>query len=148
MNTKTMRPGISVRFFAVVMLATCAFAAAANAQSTMAAKFTLPYEVHWGTNVLPAGDYSISLGSHGDVGLVQSANGKTAFFTTIPIKSDSDKGATALQLMVRGNERRVRSLNLPERGISLTYQPTTSAEREMFAKADQVQAVPVITAGK
>ena len=148
MKTKTMRTGIGGRFLAVAMLATCAFAAAANAQSTIAGKFTLPYEVHWGKNVLPAGDYSISLSSHGDVSFVQSANGKTAFFTAIPVKSYSDKGATALQLAVRGNERRVRSLNLPERGISLTYPPATSAEREMFAQADQVQAVPVITAGK
>ncbi len=94
MKAKTMRHAIEVRLFAVVLLATCAFAAAANAQ-TIAAKFTLPFETHWGKN-----------------------------------------------------ERRVRSLNLPGRGVSLIYPPTTSAEREMLAKADQVHAVPVITAGK
>jgi len=147
MKAKTMRHAIEVRLFAVVLLATCAFAAAANAQ-TIAAKFTLPFETHWGKNVLPAGDYSLTMDSSADVALVRSANGKTAFYAPIPIKADSDKGATALFVMVRGNERRVRSLNLPARGVSLIYPPTTSAEREMLAKADQVHAVPVITAGK
>jgi hypothetical protein len=33
-------------------------------------------------------------------------------------------------------------------GISLIYRPATNAEREMLAKADQVQTVPVISAGK
>src|ERR1700730_5961405 len=120
MKAKTMRHAIQVKLFAVVLLAIFAFAAAANAE-TIAAKFTLPFEVPCGT---------------------------TFGFTPIPIKAKSDNGRSALYVMVRGNERRVRSLNLPARGISLIYPPATSAEREMLAKADQVQAVPVITAGK
>ena len=147
MKAKTMRHAIEVRLFAVVLLATSAFAAAANAQ-TIAAKFTLPFETHWGKNVLPAGDYTISIDSSADVALVRSANGKTIGFTPIPVKAKSNEGATALFVMVRGNERRVRSLNLPARGISLIYPPATRAEREMLAKADQVQAVPVNTTGK
>jgi hypothetical protein len=51
-------------------------------------------------------------------------------------------------VMVRGNERIVRSLNLPAHGVSLIYTPATSSEREILAKADQVHSVPVITAGK
>ena len=147
MKPKTMRHAIGVRLFAVVLLAICAFAAAANAQ-TIVAQFTLPYEVHWGKSVLPAGKYSISMASLSDVAIVQSANAKISFFTPIPYRAFSDKGPTALFVMVRGNERSVRSLNLPLRRISLIYRPTTSGEREMLAKADQVEAVPVITAGK
>jgi len=116
MKAKTLRHAFKVRLFAVVLLATCAFAAAANAQ-TVAVKFTLPFEVHWGKNLLPAGQYSVTLDSSADVGLVRSANGKIAFFTPIPIKASSHEGATALLVMVRGNERRVRSLNLPMSGI-------------------------------
>jgi len=147
MKAKTMRHAIEVRMFAVVLLATCAFATAANAQ-TLAAKFTLPFEVHWGKNVLPAGEYSVSIDSSASVGLVRSANGKTAFYTPIPIRAYSHTGNTALFVMVRGNDRIVRSLNLPTRGVSLIYRPTTSAEREMLAEADQVKTVPVIMAGK
>lgn len=145
MEAKTIRHAIKVRLFSVVLLATCAFAAAANAQ-TLSAKFTLPFEVHWGKNVLPAGDYTISMDSHTNMALVRSANGNTVGFTPIPIEASSNKGATALFAMVRGNDRIVRSLNLPAHGVSLIYPPATSAEREMLAKADQVQAVPVITA--
>jgi hypothetical protein len=147
MKTKTIRRAIEVRLFAVVLLATCAFAATANAQS-FSGKFTLPSETHWGKHVLPAGDYTMSLDSRTNVALVRSANGTTVGFTPIPITASSDKGATALSVMVRGNQRIVRSLNLPGHGVSLIYTPATSAEREMLAKADQVQSVPVITAGK
>jgi len=147
MKTKTIRRAIEVRLFAVVLLATCAFAATANAQS-FTGKFTLSSETHWGKNVLPAGDYTISMDAKTNVALVRSANGNTVGFTPIPITASSDKGATALFVMVRGNERIVRSLNLPAHGVSLIYQPATNAEREILAKADQVQSVPVMTAGK
>jgi hypothetical protein len=147
MKAKTIRRAIEVKLFAVVLLATCAFAAAANAQSFYA-KFTLPFDTHWGKNVLPAGNYTMSLNSQTNVALVRSADGKTVGFTPIPIEASSKKGATALMVMVRGNERIVRSLNLPTHGVSLIYTPATSAEREILAKADQVQSVPVITAGK
>jgi hypothetical protein len=147
MKANTMGHGIKARLFAVVLLAGLAFGGSANAQ-TIAAKFTLPFEVHWGKAVLPAGQYTISMDSLAEVALIRSANGKAVGFTPIPTRASSDKGAAALFVMVRGHERQVRSLNLPGRGVSLIYQPTTNAEREMLAKADKIQAVPVITAGK
>jgi hypothetical protein len=147
MKAKTIRRAIEARLFAVILLATCAFAAAANAQS-FSAKFTLPYEVHWGKNIFPAGNYTLSMNLLTHVALVQSANGGTQGFTPIPITASSDKGATELSVMGRGDKRIVRSLNLPARGISLIYLPASDAEREILAKSDRVQSVPVITAGK
>jgi hypothetical protein len=147
MRNKGKRHTTKATLFAVVLLATCAFAGLANAQ-TLAVKFTLPFEVQWGRNVLPAGEYSISMDSIANVALVRSANGNTVGFTPIPITATSHSGNTALFVMVRGNEHLVRSLNLPARGISLIYPPTTSAQREMLANADRVKSVPVITAGK
>jgi hypothetical protein len=147
MRNKGKRHTTKATLFAVVLLATCAFAGLANAQ-TLAVKFTLPFEVQWGRNVLPAGEYSISMDSSANVALVRSANGNTVGFTPIPITATSHSGNTALFVMVRGNEHLVRSLNLPARGISLIYPPTTSAQREMLANADRVKSVPVITAGK
>lgn len=147
MNAKTIRQTIKVTLFATVLLATFAFAAAANAQ-TISATFTLPFEAHWGKNVLPAGNYRITINPLTNVALFQSADGKTAGFTPIPITASSNKGDTALSVMVHGNQRLVRSLNLPGHGITLIYAPTTSAEREILAQADQVKAVPVVMAGK
>jgi hypothetical protein len=147
MKAKTIQHAIEARILAVVLLATCAVAAAANAQ-TVSAKFTLPYEVHWSRSVLPAGNYTIRMNSSADVILFRSADGKTQGFTPIPAKASSDKGPAALLVMIYGRERVVRSLNLPSRGISLVYSPATSAEREMLAKADHIEVVPVITARK
>ena len=65
------------------------------------------------------------------------------------LTSDSGKkGPACLIVTASGNERRVRSLNLPELGQSLTFEPLTSTEREMFAKAGQIDTVPVIIARK
>ena len=61
MKSKTMRHAIKVRLFAAVLLATCVFSGAANAQ-TMAIKFNLPFEVHWGKTLLPAGTPEILSG--------------------------------------------------------------------------------------
>jgi len=91
MKSKTMRHAIKVRLFAAVLLATCVFAGAANAE-TMAIKFNLPFEVHWGKNLLPAGEYSVTMDSSANVGLVRSANGKVAIYTPIPIKAYSRTG--------------------------------------------------------
>jgi hypothetical protein len=153
MKAKTPWQTIKVNLFAVAVLVTCGFAAAANAQTsnlqpTDAIKFTLPFEVYWGKSVLPAGRYTMSMDARQPVALVQSANGKTSFFTPIPIKDRSGKGPAALIVVVRGNERMVRSLNLPEHHMSLIYKPATLAESEILAKADQVRAVPLISAGK
>lgn len=131
-----------------VFLVTWGFAGTANAQTTPAAKFDLPFEVHWGKTVLPPGQYTISMNSATNIVFVQSTHGQTAFFTSIPTRENSSKGAAAMLVTVRGKERTVRSLNLPARGISLIYQPATSAEREILAKADKVEAVPLITSGK
>ncbi len=147
MIAKTIRHAIKVRVFAAVLLAACAFAGAANAQN-YTAKFTLPFEVQWGKNVLPAGDYTIRMNWTENVALIESVNGKTSGFTPVPLTTTSDKVATALAVMIRGNERIVRSFNMPTRGIVLIYSPTTNAEREILAKADQILTVPVITAGK
>jgi len=131
----------------IVTLATCAFSAAANAQSGFTGKFTLPYEVHWGTVVLPAGEYTISMNTVDAATLVQSANNNQSFYTRIPMIEDSEKGTACLFITVHGNERMIRSLNMPQYGRSLVYKPLTKAEREQL-KAGQVQTVPVVVARK
>ena len=51
-------------------------------------------------------------------------------------------------MTVNGNERIVRSLNLPELGKSFTYKRLTKAERELFVKTGQIETVPVVIARK
>src|ERR1700692_4753083 len=113
MTLKTMGRPVKARLFAAVVLAAGGFWVSGDAKTSFVAKFTLPYEVHWNHAVLPPGEYSIRMGSTGPV-IVTSASGNRSVYTAVPIISDGEKGATGLMVTARGNERRVRSLNLPE----------------------------------
>ena len=148
MTVKTMEQPVKSKLFAVVVLATCLFAVAVHAQPSLVGKFTLPYEVHWNHAVLPAGEYSIRMDSKGIPAVVRSASGDRAFYIAVPTIADSKNGGTNLLITVRGQEHRVRSLNLPEFGISLVYEPLTDFEREMNAKTGPTNTVPVVTARK
>jgi len=138
----------AIRLLAILTLGVCAFAASANAQPSFVGKFTLPYEVRWGQAVLPAGDYSIRMDSLAAMAKVSSASGSTTLYTQLPIIADSEKGGTYLTITTQGDERKVRSLNLPEIGKSMIFAPLTKAERELLAKAGQVQTVPLFAAKK
>jgi len=138
----------TAKLILAVLFATCAFTAAANAQPSFEGKFTLPYEVHWNHAVLPAGEYSIELDAKGMPAVLRSTSGGTSVNTSSPIVADLEKGAARLTVTIQGNERRVRSVNLPKIGKSLIFDPLTETEREMFAKAGQIDSVPVVTAQK
>jgi hypothetical protein len=148
MKTKTIRHLSRVRLLVIVTLATCAFAAAANAQSSFTGKFTLPYEVHWGTAILPAGEYTITMDTLHSAPLVQSASNNQLFYTRMPMIDDSTKGSASLSITFLQGERKVRALNLPGFGRSLVYERLTKAEREQLAKGGQIQTVPVFIARK
>jgi hypothetical protein len=131
-----------------VLVATFVFSAAANAQPTFEGKFVLPHEVRWNHAVLPAGEYSIQIDSVGAPVVLYSAGTGTSFNTSAPMIADAEKGATRLNITNFGNERRVRSLNLPQIGKALVFDPLTKTEKEMLAKAGGNDAVPVMAARK
>jgi hypothetical protein len=138
----------SVKLILGLLFATCVFTAAANAQPTFEGKFTLPYEVRWNHAVLPAGEYFIQLDAKGmPAVLISKATGRSVN-TIVPIVDDGEKGSAHLTVTIRGSERVVRSVNLPQIGKSLVFEPLTPTEREMLAKAGKIEAVPVITAEK
>jgi hypothetical protein len=148
LTTGTIRNMIQARMIAAAVLVVSLCAAAGYAKPSFTGRFTLPYEVNWGKNTLPAGNYVIIIEEVGRQATVESLDGHIAFFTPMPIKLDSDGGSTGLVVLVRGNERVVRLLNLPHAGVSLVYQPQTSAERELLVKADRVEAVPLVAGAK
>ena len=139
---------IVLRVIFGVLLATSLFSAAANAHPTFAGKFTLPYEVHWGQAVLPAGDYYIRMSATQPLAVITSVSGNMGVFTQAPKVADSEPGGRCLTITNLGNERRVRSLNLPEIGKIIIFAPLSKNEREILAKAGQVSTVPVVTAKK
>jgi len=145
-NMHTIQYPPSWKRFLGVLVATCAFAAAACAEPAFIGKFSLPHEVHWGQAVLPAGVYYIRMDSLTAQAAVVSAGGSRTMFTKPPIIADSKQAGTFLTLTTIGNERKVRSLNLPELGKSVIFAPLTKTEKEKLAKAGQSNTVPVITA--
>jgi hypothetical protein len=138
----------TVKLILGVLVATCVFTAAANAQPSFEAKFTLPYQVQWNHAVLPAGEYSIQMDVKGAPTVLRSTSNNESAYTHVPILADAEKGCACLTITIRGNERRVRSVNLPQIGKSLIFEPLTKTEREMFAKKGQIDTVPVVTAQK
>lgn len=138
----------SLKLLLGVLVATCVFTAVANAHPSFAGKFTLPYEVRWGRATLPAGDYFISMDSTTAPAMVTSANGSRTVYTEFPTIAESEGGSSHLTITTQGNERRVRSLNMPGIGKSVVFAPLTKAERELLTKAGQTETVPVILARK
>src|SRR5271169_5119543 len=130
-TTNMTRNSISAKLILGVLFATCVFTAAANAQPSFEGKFTLPYEVTWNHAVLPAGEYSIQLNVNGMPAVLYSTSTGQAVNTNAPIVADGEKGAARMTITIQGNERRVRSVNLPRIGKSLVFDPLTKTEREM-----------------
>jgi hypothetical protein len=147
-TSNSTRHSATAKVILGVLFATCVFTAAVNAQPSFEGKFTLPYEVQWNHAVLPAGEYSIEVDAKGMPAVVHSTRTGNSAYTTAPIPADLEKGAACLTVTIQGNERRVRSVNLPQIGKSLVFEPLTAKEREMFSKAGQIDSVPVITAQK
>jgi hypothetical protein len=149
MKMKAIWHAAEVKLFVALVLAASVFAAGAHAETRFRGRFRLANEVHWGKAVLPAGEYTISIAPSQSpsqaASLIRSANGKTQFVPPTLVTEESNKGVNSLVITVRGNERRVRSLNLPGLGQSLIYEPLTKSERETLAKTE---AVPVTVAAK
>jgi hypothetical protein len=132
-----------------VLIATCVFTTAATAQPSFAGRFTLPYEVRWGQAVLPAGDYVIRMDSTASPAKISRADGSNAgIFTGPPLVEDSRASGMYLTVTNQANRRTVRSLNLPQLGKVIVFAPLTKSEREAYAKAGQINTVPVVTAKK
>ena len=139
----------SMRLLLGVVIATFVFTAAANAQPSFTGKFTLPYAVRWGQAVLPAGDYVIRLDSTVSPAKISPANGSSAgVYTEYPLVEDSHMSGVYLTITNHANQRRVRSLNLPQLGKVIVFAPLTKSEREAYAKAGQINTVTVVTAKK
>jgi hypothetical protein len=133
----------------VVLFSIVAAAVTANAQIPLHGKFQLASETRWGKAVLPAGNYSFTIESAQQPVriVIQSADGKTGAMAQAETSVNAAPGGSYLFITGSGPERMVRSMNLPQLGTSLIYQPLTVREREtLYATASQT--VPVQIAKK
>jgi hypothetical protein len=135
----------------VVLVAAVALASVARTASAQVLRgsFTLPYEVHWGRAVLPAGTYLIKIDSVRGPALVTTTDGRGRCLV-LPALVDSATESRASGLLISRieGERRVRSLNWREGGRSFVYQPTAKPKHALSARASDLEAVPIATASK
>ena len=145
-NSHRIKPMLLV----AVLMAICSFTVAANAQPQFVGKFTLPYEVQWAHAVLPAGEYTITVDPMTGPAMVhiRSTDGNRQVYEGLPIVADSKKGGASLLVTIVGRKHTVRTINLPLLGVSFIFQPLTRAAREEYAKAAQLESLPVLIAKK
>jgi len=130
-------------------LAICAAASAASAQPLVRGSFTLPYEVHWGKAVLPAGDYSISIEHADRPAAVRTATGRIVAFVMPRSFDDAHQDQSSALIITKAeNQRVVRAFNWREGNRLFIYRPFTDAERRQSASGDASEAVPIRVAKK
>ena len=106
----------------VAALALGALATSGNAQTAYQGKFTLPFETHWGSATLPAGDYTFTMASiSSDYRLYIRGEKVNAI---IEASATDDKGVAAhaqLNLVEIGDVQTVETFDAPELGQTFVY---------------------------
>jgi hypothetical protein len=132
----------------VVLFSIVAGAVAANAQTSFKGTFQLTSATRWGNAVLPAGHYSLTLGSvkltavPAGVIVIHSEDWKVSAMAPAKFSAQAEPGGSYISITGSGNDRQVRSMNLPQLGRSLVFKPLTRRERETLY-ATVSQTVPV-----
>jgi hypothetical protein len=111
-------------------------ASAQNGRTMAQGHFTLPYEVHWKSTVLPAGDYTFRLqgtSSWTIVGL-QGPNGETRIMA-LAIDTEASKESSKLKIDHRDGIDYVQDLYVAEAGLHVRYEePKPSKSERLLAK--------------
>jgi hypothetical protein len=123
-------------------IAICLSVTSASAQSLKAA-FTLPYEVHWGMAVLPAGSYTITFDSPSGPAIVRTRTGGSGVLL-MPVTTDQAMNDQPDGLIVTTTENGhiVRYLNLREANVSIGYHLFTRSERNLVSKSSSASRPP------
>jgi hypothetical protein len=144
----TAQRASTAKFVLGILIATLAFSVAASAQPVFQGRFVLPRETRWNHAVLPAGEYSIRMDSIATYAVLSSTSTNKSYYTAVPMIAQAEKGTSRLTITNLGNESRVRSMYVPQIGKTLIFDPLTATEKEMLAKAGQLDTVPLIAARK
>jgi hypothetical protein len=146
MNTKIQRSSVKAALIAALLLVAGAFSGPANAQGQTRARFTLPFEVHWGRAVLPPGDYRVRFPSEPQgVLVISDARNHDVAVERTDNQDDSAGRSSALLISTKGREHVVCSLTIAELGETFVYQ---RAPKHEVQEARRMQTVPVLVAEK
>ena len=126
--------------FGVAALALGALATSGKAQNAYQGKFTLPFETHWGSATLPAGDYTFTLPSNSaPYRFYIQGQGTSAIIQA----NTADQGVVSerpqLNLVDITDVHTVQTFEAPELGVTFTY--WTPTQKHMgFKEAHQKMA--------
>jgi len=112
----------------------------ATAQVSEVGKFSLPFEVHWGTAVLPAGAYRFSVGDIGpsDVVHVFKEDGPSASYLILPHGWDRTAASSERSQLVferKDGEVYVKELLLGSEGLTLYYGAPKLKKKDALARS-------------
>lgn len=141
---------ISIRrfaFAAVLALTTLNFAPSlASGQEATRGKFTLTHQVRWGNASVPAGNYEFSLDSDSLAHIVTINRLDRAHQTFMLLVHDtedakSDERARLVLATAPDGESYVRTMHLPEFGITLGFAAPSRMERQLAKAATGATAL-------
>lgn len=132
--------------FTVPALVCAALSFLALSASAADLKATIPFDFHLGNAVLPAGDYSIQYSAALPVLIFRNSLGKpAAMASTRPPEKQRKDGASVLMFHQIGNEYFLNALwtpTAPDGGLSI---PTSTREKEAYARAQGTVVARVST---
>jgi hypothetical protein len=126
LGVKSIR-GISGVVFAILVVSGWGgFPSSLHAQASAGGTFRLAQSVHWGSSVLPTGEYAYSVESAGWPNIVrvsQVGGSFTGVFLPRTTSQDGESGSKGIVLARIGEEMFVSSLRVEERGLVLNFSP-------------------------
>ena len=97
-----------------------------NAQNADQGKFTLPFETHWGSATLPAGDYTFALPSASSpYKLYIRGQATTAIILAVGVDEKVASGHAQLNLVDIADAQNVQTFEAPELGLTFTFATPT-----------------------
>ena len=125
----------------VAALALGALATSGNAQSVYQGKFTLPFETHWGSATLPAGDYTFTMASASSpYTLYIHGQGGTAIIRASAADEKVVSGHAQLNLIDVADTQNVETFEAPELGRIFIY--WTPKQKHMGRKEARQKTMP------
>jgi hypothetical protein len=135
---------------AITLLAIGVCVSRTSAQSSsLRGSFTLPFEVSWQGNTLPAGDYTFSLMSPSLPATISVKGPQSAFIMATAIEEKRTDEKSSLTVQPRGNTRFVEELYLADLKLRIGYSvpKVPKAEREL-AQGPAPEHIAVAISGK
>ena len=127
----------------VAVLALGALATCGHAQNAYEGKFTLPFEAHWGSVTLPAGDYTFALRSASVPYVLHIQGGATntnTFIMAITADPKVASGHAQLNLVDIAGEQSVQTFEAPELGLTFSY--ATPTQKHVGGSGTPQKTVP------